>query len=315
MHANPGISRKDRPHVTWRGVVALMRPVPLAVWSLPTIAFGFLSQSGLKSSWEWALLLAVAGAMVLQGLITHGLNDLYDWQSGTDQQSPGVISGGSKVLLRGSLNVAGVWRTILVALGIYVILALGLAAYRGPWVLFWAAVGLTGSVLYSVPPLRLSYRPGLGEWVALFPAMISGVMLGVLAANPVLSLTVVIAVIWYGIFCVASVMQHHFGDIEADWASTPQKRTTPAYWSQAMKRSPKEPVAFYELLGIGIAVWGITRDFRVFLPALVATVLELALTVGTSLDEGIGHLTRRDLAIKMLVPLTVVALLVWRVAG
>lgn len=304
--------RTAGPHVTLRGVVGLMRPVPLAVWSVPTVTFGFLSQPFWTRNWGYALALAVLGAMVLQGLITHGLNDLYDWQSGTDQESPGVISGGSKVLLHGSLDSVGIWRIVWASIGIYVALAVGLAMYRGEAVLVWAGLGLAGSIVYSVPPMRLSYRPGLGEWIALFPAMLSGVLLGALAANPVLSFGAIVAATWYGVFCVASVMQHHFSDIGADWASNPQKRTTPAYWHMALGRTPKEPVVTYEVMALAIAGLGAVRDFSFFSPLIGATLLEVAFTVWTRLDGGIGHLTRMDLAIKALVPLAVVAVAIGR---
>ncbi len=301
-------------HVTLRGVVGLMRPVPLAVWSVPTVTFGFLSQPFWARNWGYALALAVLGAVILQGLITHGLNDLYDWQSGTDLESPGVISGGSKVLLHGSLDAVGIWRTVWVSIGIYGALALGLASYRGWSVLLWAGMGLAGSIVYSVPPMRLSYRPGLGEWVALFPAMLSGVLLGALAANPALSSESIIAAVWYGVFCVASVMQHHFSDIGADWASHPQKRTTPAYWHRALGRTPKEPVVAYEGLALAVAAVGFVRDVS-FFPILMAVVLlAVAFTVWTRLEGGIGHLTRMDLAIKALVPITVIAVAIGRFA-
>lgn len=312
---NPGLSTSKRPRITGRGIVMLMRPVPLTVWSVPTVGFGFLLQSRREPHDGLALLVALLGAVVLQGVITHGLNDLYDWQSGTDQESLGIISGGSKVLVTGALNIAGIWRLIVLGLVCYALLAWGLAEYRGFSVLIWAACALIGSVLYSLPPWRLSYRPLLGEWGALFPAMACGVAMGALAANRHLGLWVLVGVAWYAVFCVASVMQHHFSDIDADWKASPPKRTTPAFWRRGLGRTPQEPVAAYEVLALGIAVVGATHDARVFVPMGLASATALALTLVTRPTGSIRHLTRMDLAIKAIVPITVLAELILRLAA
>ncbi|PSR20155.1 MAG: hypothetical protein C7B45_16290 [Sulfobacillus acidophilus] len=296
-------------NVTAKGVLLLMRPVPLAVWSIPTILLGFVVVQHPASNWDWALFWAIIGALVLQGLVTHGLNDLYDWQSGTDQTSPGMISGGSKVLNLHLLSMREIWFLVGAGVIIYGGAAVALASIRGWEVLVWAATGLTGSVLYSLPPMRLSYRPLLGEWVALFPAMVSGVIMGALAASSQWTGGAVWASLWYGTFCVASVMQHHFSDISADWASTPQKRTTPAYWLMGRGRSPQEPVLCYEVLALTIALAASVFCSMLFVPTVGASFAAIAMTGSTRLDGGIGHLTRMDLGIKALVPLTLIAVM------
>lgn len=303
------------PHISGRGVIQLMRPVPLSIWSVPTVLFGFLTHPARQAHWVSALVLAILGALLLQGIITHGLNDLYDWQSGTDQASPGVISGGSKVLKLGLLNESGIWWVIAGGSAAYVLVSLVMAAIRGPGVLGWAFVGLAGSVLYSLPPMRLSYRPFLGEWAALFPAMVSGVALGGLAAQTTLTPVELWAAIWYGIFCVASVMQHHFADIEADWLAVPQKRTTPAFWKWQVRRSPKELVAFYGLLGMAVALYAMPEAPAIFAPAAAASIMEILFTLTTAVDGNIAHLTRRDLSIKVLAPATVLILFAIRLLG
>lgn len=302
--------RGARGSVTLRGILQLMRPVPLTVWSVPTIVFGFMSVPSPSSNWAWPLFWAILGALVLQGFVTHGLNDLYDWQSGTDQTSQGRISGGSKVLSLGLLTPRGIWSLVIAGTIVYAGVAGALASWRGWEVWIWAILGWIGAVFYSLPPMRFSYRPGLGEWGALFPAMASGVALGALAANPTWTNTSTLAVIWYGIFCVASVMQHHFSDIPADWRSIPQKRTTPAYWMHQRGRHAQEPVLFYEMLALVMAGAASIRYPLFFLPAVVASVIETVVTLRTRLSRGIDHLTRMDLAIKSLAPLTVIAIVV-----
>ena len=214
---------------------------------------------------------------------------------------------------QGLMNPKGMLLVVMGAVIIYGIDASAMAMARGWSVLAWGLAGLAGSVGYSLPPFRLSYRAGIGEWAALFPAMASGVVLGSLAADPRLDGRVMLAATWYGVFCVASVMQHHFADMEADWASAPPKHTTPAFWRYALKRSPKEPVLAYEILALGLAMAGSIHAARWFLPCAAASLAAMAVTVTTPLEGSVSVLTRRDLAIKALVPVVLVAVIGLRV--
>lgn len=308
-------SPREPAYISVRGVLQLMRVVPLSIWSVPTILFGFCAVPYRDPGATTALVEAVAGAMVLQGLITHGLNDIYDWQSGTDQVSLGVISGGSKVLRQGCMNLRGLFWVVAGAAVLYLGLALALAYLRGGWVLLWAAVGLWGAVAYSLPPLRLSYRPGLGEWGALFPTMAAGVLLGGAAAAPGVHGETMLAALWFAVFCVASVMQHHFADMDADWQAVPRKRTTPAFWKHQQHRSPKEIVLVYEGVSFVVALGGTRMAPGIFFPGAMASLAAAVVTASTPLNGGIRVLTRRDLAIKLLVPLTITAVLAIRLIG
>lgn len=292
-------------------IVKLMRPVPLVIWSVPTVVLGFVLQSHSAHDRWMALTLAVIGALVLQGLITHGLNDLYDWDSGTDQGTTGIISGGSRVLVEGLMTQDQMWRVIWVAVGLYIATAFGLFLLRGALVWVWAGLGIWGAVSYSVPPLRLSYRPYLGEWLALMPAMVSGVMLGGIASNVIPSSRLIWGALIYGVFCVASVMQHHLSDMDADWAARPRKRTTPAYWFHGLKRRPVTVIMLYEILAWIFAALAVLFVWRGFLWTVVMIVAALWITATTVLPATPGWLTARDLGIKILSFLNVLGLLVW----
>jgi 1,4-dihydroxy-2-naphthoate octaprenyltransferase len=85
-----------------RGLWTLLRVVPLVTWSGGGLLIGVglaLPRGGLNAL---HVLLMVAGALLLQGFVTHAYNDIADWRSGTDPASPRIMSGGSHVIPRGS---------------------------------------------------------------------------------------------------------------------------------------------------------------------------------------------------------------------
>ncbi len=284
-----------------RGVVKLARPLPLTIWSLPTVAMGFLIQSRRVAAHTLVILVLTAlAAMILQGIITHGLNDLYDWDSGTDRETTGIISGGSRVIGQGLLTVRQIWQLIAMGTAAYIIMTGIIISVRGWPVALWAGLGLMGAVFYSLPPLRLSYRPFLGEWGALFPAMASGVMLGAIAKNPQMSWATYAGALTYGVFCVASVMQHHLADMDADWQALPRKRTTPAYWHLQRHQSPLRVILAYESFALLFALVSSIFITPLLTSWVIVSAVAMAVTWTTPVEGGPWILTKRDLALKIL---------------
>src|SRR5699024_5744265 len=87
-------------------------------------------------------------------------------------------------------------------------------------------IGIWAAVSYSLSPLQLSYRPFLGDWLSLFPAMF---FLGIagpwLLLDPLPEWAVQNATI-NALVCMGWVMVHHIPDIEADQQAAPVKRTS-----------------------------------------------------------------------------------------
>src|SRR5699024_6773628 len=54
-------------------------------------------------------LLLVFGAFLIHGVLTHVLNDCVDHTSGTDQNSPAILSGGSRVIQTGVISASSLW--------------------------------------------------------------------------------------------------------------------------------------------------------------------------------------------------------------
>src|SRR5699024_7017878 len=51
-----------------------------------------------------------AAALTFQGILTHLFNDYTDYLSGTDQHSPAILSGGSRVIQKGLIRPHRMWQ-------------------------------------------------------------------------------------------------------------------------------------------------------------------------------------------------------------
>lgn len=175
-------------------------------------------------------LLLVAGAFLVHGVLTHALNDLTDFESGTDQASPAMLSGGSRVIQDGVLSL-GTLRRMAVGAIIILLSAALLFMVLGQFKLaILTIIGIWGAVTYSLKPFIFAYRPFLGEWISLFPSML---LLGL--AAPWIMLDSVPFWAWQNatinaLWCMAWVMVHHIPDLHADRDAVPKKRTS-VVWS------------------------------------------------------------------------------------
>lgn len=239
----------------WRGALKLARPIPLVTWTASTVLLGVAAEGRYAPGWPLAIITVLVGGILLQGYITHGLNDMYDWHSGTDQTTPGTLSGGSHVLQEGLLQLRQLGSLVKVALGLYLVLLLWLSWWRDPWFLALGLIGVIGAVVYSLPPFRLCYRPLAGEWLGIFPPVVAGVVAAGIAANAAISPALWMTALIQGVICNASVMEHHLVDVNSDWMARPQKRTSPAYWQKQVGRAGAEVSVSYEVLALGLAVY------------------------------------------------------------
>lgn len=216
-------------HLTQRvlGLYVEVRVIPVLLWSFTGITLGTaLAVDGGAPLRVGDYLCAVAIGFLLQGIVAHSVNDIADWRSGTDRDpAPRTISGGSGSLTAGFLSerdlvlIAVAAGAIASALGIY------LAATRGWWLLVFGAVGLAGAVLYTLPPVRLAYRPFAGEAVAFCcvwacGAGAYGLQTGSLTAEAALAATP------HAAGCVAMLMVHHYLDRGPDSRARPPKVTS-----------------------------------------------------------------------------------------
>lgn len=297
-----------------RGVLRLARPIPLVTWTATTVVLGWTNAPGYTPQWGFVLVGVLLGGVLLQGYITHGLNDLYDWDSGTDQTTSGVISGGSHVFRQGLLTARHVWLAVAVATVIYGGLLILVTEARGSALAILGVVAITAAAAYSVPPLRLCYRPLLGEWLGIFPPVVAGVLaVGIAVGGHVTLLLAAVALV-QGVLCVASVMEHHLVDVDSDWAAHPQKRTSPAVWQRGHGRPGSQVALLYQVFAVALSLGSaLFVSPRFWWSAAIATCgiwVALQTRTGDHADE-----TRRDWMLKGLAVLHSVGYVALAIAG
>ncbi|MGI6603804.1 MAG: prenyltransferase [Firmicutes bacterium] len=226
------------------------------------------------------LLLLTLAVLALHGVTSHALNDWIDWLSGTDKLSPGLLSGGSRIIPRGLASTRDLIFVGIAALILTLILSFWLVVRRGTGVLLPFAVGFWSVLAYSLPPLRLAYRPILGEWLAAFPALLACILGAFWILTGHLGQDIWLAALIYGFLALAWFAEHHLADISADLAAQPQKLTTAAWvnllYGRAATRYVPSLYALLALLPVAFAASAKGRTLLLAaLPALASSALAL----------------------------------------
>ncbi len=119
--------------------------------------------AGFQIHWLYALLAILV--IILVEIGKNGVNEYYDYKSGADLYVAPIdrtqFSGGKKVIVDGLLTLRQVGWISFICLLSAGIFALPLPIYN-PRIIWFGIAGMFLSVVYSMPPLQLSYR-GLGE--------------------------------------------------------------------------------------------------------------------------------------------------------
>ncbi|KAB8126158.1 prenyltransferase [Gracilibacillus oryzae] len=198
----------------------------------------------------------LAGAILIHGLLTHVLNDIADHQSGTDQYSPGILSGGSRVIQTNTMTVPrlkqiGTLMSIFLILMAFLFTVFGYLEFA-----ILTLVGIWGAVSYSVKPFQFAYIPFIGEWFSLFPTM-----LAISIALPWIMLESIPVWAWQNalvntVWCMAWVMVHHIPDRHADQRANPMKRTSVVWAVERMgSKGAKFPVLLYFMITGLLIIW------------------------------------------------------------
>ncbi|RSL33978.1 prenyltransferase [Salibacterium salarium] len=238
--------------------ILLLRWIAVISSSVATIISTMLPLYVTISVGQWVslFLLLLFSAFFIHGVLTHILNDYTDYLSGTDEHSPAILSGGSRVIQTGGMSAAtlgsiGKWLTIVLFLLAAAFLVFG---YVRLGILL--AVGLWAAAAYSVPPLRLSYRPFVGEWLCTFPSLLFLGFAGAwLALDTIPEWAVQNATI-NALVCIAWVMVHHIPDLNADANAVPKKKTTVVWASETLGfHFIRLPAIVYYMLAGGCVMW------------------------------------------------------------
>ncbi len=222
------------------------------------------------------------GIFLIQGILTHAYNDLADFKSGTDQLSPAMLSGGSRVLIEDQISHTALKYITIVTTFIVAflfILAIGSGANRLAVLL---AIGWFTAFSYSVQPFSFSYRPFIAEVFSLFPSIF---MLTIAAPWLALGEIPVWAVqngIVNGLWFIGWVQISAIQDIYSDSQATPKKRTTAVYMTErfGIDKSIYAPLLYFSLM-IPAALWILfTRPIAgIILAVLLGIVFYLVINI------------------------------------
>ncbi|AKG73277.1 prenyltransferase [Salinicoccus halodurans] len=274
----------------------------ISTW-LPLLLFYEFSAAALLM----LLMLLIIGAFLIHGLLTHVFNDITDFESGTDQFSPALLSGGSRVIQTGVMSLQMLKKMGLTAALLLALIAAVLAGAGQFELAILIIVGTWGAATYSLKPFRFAYHPFLGEWLSLFPSML---FLGL--AAPWLMLETIPVWGWQNalvnaLWCMAWVMVHHIPDLEADRRAVPLKRTS-VVWSVGRFgiRGARYPAVLY--LGvIGLMSLWILASRPVAAIGVVAILVYSVFLIGKMNPEDAEEVT--DIEKKLL--LAAMATAVW----
>ncbi|HHV06982.1 MAG TPA: prenyltransferase [Firmicutes bacterium] len=220
------------------------------------LAVGLAAREHLiDSAWLNFALLTLA-VVLMHGIMAHAVNDWMDWQTGTDRFSPGLLSGGSRVIPLRLLEPGHLVQISILALVITLILT-GILVYQLGWpILLTFFVGLWSVTAYSLPPFMLSYRPLAGEWLCAFPALLAVIWGAHWSLTKVISNRLVLTSLIYGFLGQAWLAEHHLADIGADLAAQPAKITTVAWIAQRFGLSTARFVpAAYAALALPLIIY------------------------------------------------------------
>src|SRR5665647_713696 len=212
-----------------KALYTLIRVVPVLSWGISSslVGLGFAYTENKNISWiTYSLILLLI--TLIHGVVSHAYNDREDWLSGTDQQSPGILSGGSGVVAQGQYSPGDLLWVGRAAL-LLVLLIAGYFLWRfGPTILILLAVAVWSALAYSCAPLRLAYHPLTGEWLCAFPAVFASVVGTFYVLTGTLKPVVLVAGGIHALLAIGLLMHHHISDISSDLQATPCKLTTVA---------------------------------------------------------------------------------------
>lgn len=181
----------------------LFRPNPVISWGVSAFLLGFavaVYRQGMALNYVDGLLGLVL-VLLAQGFVSHGLNDAVDWLTGTDKESIGKGTGGSRVIPEGKMTVVGTLLTAIVALLGVVGIGLYFVTKHGLPMLVLFAIAIWSPVSYSTPPLKLGYRP-FNELVVVLPALVGVVVGADMVLGGSVSILAVLVGAVHALFCI-----------------------------------------------------------------------------------------------------------------
>src|SRR3989454_1494664 len=137
------------------------RLIPVLLWSYTAVGLGtgvaFRGSGTLNPLW-FVVALALGG--LIQGWVTHAINEIYDWRSGTDRVNEGrALSGGSRVRNLDLLEERDLWWIFAVSTAGVAALTAWVILVRAPWLALLIIGGEAAGLPPPNPPLSISVPP------------------------------------------------------------------------------------------------------------------------------------------------------------
>ncbi len=278
-----------------RALYTLIRVVPVLSWGISSSLLGLGFSYAVNNRVRWLdFILILLLIILLHGIVSHALNDREDWLSGTDQLSPGILSGGSGVIPCKQYSLEELSWIARAAL-LLALIAAGYFLWRaGPFLIIILAVAVWSATAYSCAPFRLAYRPLAGEWLCAFPAVFACAVGTFYVLTDSLQLAALFAGGIHALLAIGLLMHHHLSDISSDLKATPRKLTTVALVAMIMgiERTPLVELLYF-LLALLLGIMGGLFYNPVFW-FTVPTALGCIGTALTTIPDDIGSITRRE---------------------
>jgi len=273
----------------------LIRVFPVLSWGISSslVGLGFSYAVNNRIRWmDYGLIILLI--ILVHGVVSHAFNDREDWLSGTDQLSPGILSGGSGVILNKQYRIEELSWIGKAAL----LLAFSEAFYFlwrvGPPFLIILAVAVWSAIAYSCAPFRLAYHPLTGEWLCAVPAVFTCAAGTFYVLTGTLQPVVLIAGIIHALLAIGLLMHHHISDISSDLQAVPPKLTTVALVGITLgtRKTPLVELVYFLLALLMAVVGGIFFHpvFWITVPAALGC-MGAALT---TLPEDIMSITNKE---------------------
>lgn len=289
-----GITAHTVPEWT-RALYSLIRFIPVLSWGISSSLLGLGFAYALNNKIYWLnYFLIILLIILLHGVVSHAYNDREDWISGTDQMSPGILSGGSGVVARKQYNLdqlSGIGRGALL---LSVIISGHLLWTAGPLILIILGVGFWSAIAYSCTPFKLSYYPLTGEWLCAVPAVFACTAGTFYVLTHTIQPAALIAGGVHSLLAIGLLMHHHISDIPSDLQAVPRKLTTVALVSITLGIKSAPLVEFvYFILALMLGIAGGLYYHTVFWITVLTTLGCIGAAI-TTVPEDMMSITRKE---------------------
>ncbi len=196
----------------------LFRVKPTVAWSVGGIILGTsvaINEYGWNLHWK-LLFYVFFASVIIQAFLAHAINDLIDEE--VDKKTDIKGTKRAKVLLLGLASRIDLFALVMISLAVTLGVAGRIYIELGWLVLVFYAIGIYAPLAYSLPPLKLGWRP-FSEWTVVFPVLIALVVGTNFVATGKLSglalLTGIIFALFNIVWFIVSRMMDYYPDKEA----------------------------------------------------------------------------------------------------